>query len=122
QLIEASSPQEIVQAVVDYLIEDHIDQVFMALLNNSTWESPSATIVSASNWNRTEGIDMEGLVLSQTQFPLWRIISTPEFTHVADINTVDTLDETDLGGLEMLEMNSYAVLPLRVSNRAIGAI
>ena len=122
QLIEASSPQEIVQAVVDYLIEDHVDQVFMALLNNSTWESPSASIVIASNWNRTEGIDMEGLVLSPTQFPLWRIISTPEFTHVADINAVDTLDETDLGGLEMLEMRSYAVLPLRVSNRAIGAI
>ena len=122
-LIETDSPQEIIEVITNYLIEPHVNQVFMAMLNRSNWDSPSAAVEIVASWQSDAEIDLYGVVLSPDEFPAWSILATDTTLIINDIqDEAYQLDMMEQLSIESLGIRSLAVLPLRVPGRAIGSI
>ncbi len=112
-LADTTTPQEVLDVVVEKLIGVHITQVFIALLNNSAWDTPGATVDVVSNWQSSGGVDLEDISLSQEQFPAWRILATQSVMTIDDVQTETRLDEMERLGIESMDTRSLAIIPLR---------
>lgn len=121
-LADATTPRDIVDVVVNYLVAPHVHQVFIALLNTSSWETANATVQIVASWGEDEGVDLEGVTLSSEQFPAWRQISSPAVLTIDDIYSAGDLDPMEQVGIESLDTRSLVIVPLRVTKRAIGAV
>ena len=123
-LTDATTADEIVDVVVNYLIHPHVNQVFLALLNGPSWQSPSSTVQIAADWNEDEdsGLNLSGLVLTREQFPAWSQLSIEGVTAIDDIYEHPNLDELERTGIESLDIRSLVIIPLRVPKREIGSI
>ena len=121
-LSDATTPAEIIDVVVNFLIAPHINQVFIALLTSRDWDSPGATVQIVSSWNEEEGVELEGVALSADQFPAWKQLSSMVVTTIDDIYEDDELDDMQRIGIESLDARSLTIIPLRVPSREIGAV
>jgi GAF domain-containing protein/DNA-binding response OmpR family regulator len=121
-LFDASNAQQILSVVVDFLIQPHIDQVFIALLNGRDWNSPSAVVEIEANWSKAEALNLTGVSLSAEQFPAWMLLSTQSVMTITDVENDPSLSDMERVGIQSLDARSLAIIPLRVPNRSIGAI
>lgn len=121
-LFNASTPKQILDVVVDFLIQPHIDQVFIAVLNGRDWNISSATVDIDANWSQSDAVNLTGVSLSADQFPAWRLLSSPGILTISDTEAETSLSEIEQVGIQSLDTRSLAVIPLRVPNRAIGVI
>lgn len=123
-LLETSEPEQIIQVIATHLIESHINQVFIALLNTPSWEMSGAAVEVVASWQSHSDVDLLGVSLSPEQFPAWRQLSTDSSVLVIE-DIYDPrygLDPLEQTSIESLDTRSLVVLPLRVPSRAIGAI
>ena len=122
-LTDATTPSDIVDVVVNYLIGPHVNQVFVALLNSRSWDAPGATVEVDAGWQAEDGIDLQGVALSVDQFPAWEQLSSPEVLMISDIYDENSdLDMMQQASIESLDTRSLVVIPLSVANRAIGSV
>ncbi|MCU0513611.1 MAG: GAF domain-containing protein [Anaerolineae bacterium] len=122
-LIEVSEPAEIINVIVTYLIEPHINQVFIARLNTSSWDSPGAAAAIVATWQAEDVVDLSGVDLTPDQFPAWRQLTTDHLLIIDDIYDASSgLDPLEQTSIESLDTRSLVVIPLRVASRDIGAI
>ncbi|GAB5490464.1 MAG: hypothetical protein Phog2KO_06790 [Phototrophicaceae bacterium] len=122
-LIEADTPDEIIDVITMYLIESHVTQVFIAMLNTPSWDDPSAVVRVVSNWHTENQIELLGLELSAEDFPAWPLLSAETVTMINDIYADEyALDDFTRLSIESLGMSSFVILPIRVQEREIGAI
>jgi GAF domain-containing protein/CheY-like chemotaxis protein len=123
-LANATTPQEILDAVVNQMIQPHITHVFLALLGSNDWHSKSALVNVVANWQPEGmvGVNLQGVTLTADQFPAWNPLATPTILAIDDVVQDETLDPMERVGIESLDARSLAVIPLRATNRPIGAI
>lgn len=122
-LTNATSYEDILNAVIDYLIHPHTTQVFIAQLVTPAWDSPDASAQIVASWNSDENtIDLKGIELDEEQFLAWRQLSARQIVAVADIEVDERLTDLERAGIGSLGLRSFMVLPLRVVDRDIGAI
>ncbi|MBC8100628.1 MAG: GAF domain-containing protein, partial [Armatimonadetes bacterium] len=121
-LFNAATPQEILDVVINFLIEPHVDQAFVAMLNGREWMVASAEVMLEATWNPAGTIDLQRVVLSALQFPAWKQLATPTLLTIDDIENDDSMDEMQRLGLQSLDARSVLIVPLRVPNRSIGAL
>jgi GAF domain-containing protein/DNA-binding response OmpR family regulator len=121
-LFEATTPAEILNVVVDFLIQPHIDQVFIAILNDREWDSEYAVVEIMANWTQDNTINLEGVMLTRQQFPGWRFLSSPNVSTIGDVENDPTITDVERLGIQSLGTGSVVIIPLRVPNRSIGAL
>jgi GAF domain-containing protein/DNA-binding response OmpR family regulator len=123
-LSDASTPRDIVNAIVDHMTDRPIDQVLFLRLSTEDWFDPSATAQVVSAWYPSEpvGGGLEGELLTVEQFPAWRILASPSVVMIDDVAEDSALDPMERLGIESLDIRALAVLPLRVTGRDLGAI
>lgn len=120
-LTQATSSDEVLQVVVNYLIDSHVDHVFIALLNRPSWDDPAAAADVVASWNTGDGIDLLNVSLTPDQFPAWNQLAAKTVEPIDNIHT-SNLNEAERAGLESLNAQSLVIIPLRIASRAIGAI
>ncbi|MCA0458070.1 MAG: GAF domain-containing protein [Chloroflexi bacterium] len=120
-LANATSPQQIVDAVINKLRVPNANQIFMAL---PATETNSNDLVVVSNWQADSqmGINLLGVTLNPDQFPAWRQVSTPTLLTIDDVSLEEDLSELERMGLESTDARSLAVIPLKSANRSLGVI
>ncbi len=120
---DASTPESILQIVVDYLIVPETSQVFITQLLSPSWDAPGAVARVVATWYPPgeDAVDLAGISLTSDQYPAWRLLASPLRT-INDVETDDTIDDLERIGLQSLDLRSLAVLPLRVGARNIGCI
>jgi signal transduction histidine kinase/DNA-binding response OmpR family regulator len=121
-LSDAMTPPDILDVVVNYLILPQVNQTFIALLTSDRWDVEGASVNIAASWNQDEAMDLLGVTLTSEQFPAWRQLSSPTVVTINDVQTDENLDPIEQIGIESLESRSVTVIPLRTSNRIIGAV
>lgn len=122
-LTDATTPSEIIDVVINYLIGPHVNQVFVAVLNRRSWDLPGATVEIEAGWQSDGGVNLEGVTLSADQFPAWEQLSHPGILMINDIYDEELdLDIMQRTSIESLDTRSLVIIPLRVYNRAIGSI
>ncbi len=121
-LSDATTPVEIIDVVVNYLIPPHVNQVFIAVLNSASLDLPNATVQIVSSWNEEGGVDLEGVILSADQFPAWQQLASPVMFTIDDIYEDEELDDIQRSIIESLDARSLIIIPLRVPNREIGVV
>jgi GAF domain-containing protein/CheY-like chemotaxis protein/HAMP domain-containing protein len=123
-LSNASTPDDIVQAVVHQMRPPFITQVFMALPTNFNADGSVETMQVVAHWQQDEStsINLMGVTLNEEQFPAWRQVSSPEMVIINDVQEEPNLTEMERLGLMSIDAHSLAVLPLRAGNRRIGVI
>lgn len=122
-LIEVDDPDDIVQVIVDYLIEPHINQVFILILSTQSWASSGAVVNVVSSWQSEDSVDLRGVTLNAEQFPAWSLLATETVLTINDIfDPQYGLNPLEQNSIESLDTRSVAIIPLRVANRALGAI
>ncbi|MGB1285709.1 MAG: GAF domain-containing protein, partial [Aggregatilineales bacterium] len=122
-LIEVSTPEEIMEAITTHLIEPHVNQVYIMMLNTTSWDHPAASVEIVSSWQQDSDIDLLDVTLTPEQFPAWTQLSSSEVLTIHDIYDSDPeIDLLEQTSIESLDTRSLVVIPLRVASRAIGAI
>lgn len=121
-LIEASSPQDIVDVIVNYLIEPHVTNVFVGLLNRPRWDNEGAELEVAAHWNSDfSGLNLSGMKFIKSEFPAWDLIKTENIFAIENIETAG-LSEDEYTSFLSFDAQSLVLIPLRVASRAIGVI
>jgi GAF domain-containing protein/CheY-like chemotaxis protein len=122
-LIEVTEPTQIIQVIVDYLIEPHINQVFILMLNTHSWGTPGAAVDIITSWQSSGSVDLKGVSLTSDQFPAWNLLANETVMTINDIYDPQyKLDMMEQLSIESLDTRSLALIPLRVANRSIGTI
>ena len=123
-LTDASGYKDILDAAVNHLVqENEFSSVFMVLLAGRSWDHPQATADVVVGWTQNdEHINLEGITLDAQQFPAWPLLSSTQLVAIEDVYTAQNLDEMQRIGISSMDMRSVVIMPLRVSNRVIGAI
>ncbi len=121
-LANATTPVDVMDVVVKWLAGPHVNQVFVALLGNRHWDDPNAAVEVVSSWQRDVGIDLQGVSLTAEQFPAWTLLASSDVVTVDDVTDTSYITEMEQMGIESLDTRSLAIIPLRVSSRAIGTV
>jgi GAF domain-containing protein/response regulator RpfG family c-di-GMP phosphodiesterase len=122
-LAEGSTQQDILRTVIDHLLHDDVTQVFIIMLASTRWDEPGALASVVASWTRDNaGIDLQGVTLSADQFPAWNLLSASELKVIENLDEYTDLDDLERMGVESLGAQSLVIMPLRASNRPIGAI
>lgn len=122
-LTEAENVQQIVDVVVNYLIEPHVTQVFIALLSHTGWHDSNATLEIAASWSADHEIELMGVSLTPEQFPAWDLLATDSVITINDIYDESLeLDMLQRASIESLDARSVVLMPLRMGRRGLGAI
>jgi GAF domain-containing protein/CheY-like chemotaxis protein len=121
-LADASEVDDILEVIVEYLIAPHINHVFIALLESRNWDVPGAMVQVVASWSQGEIVNLQGISLSQDQFPAWSLLAEDNVRTIDDINTEEDLTDIARIGVQSLDAQSLIVVPLRVPKRIIGAI
>ncbi len=124
-LANSQSPEDILNAVTENLIEEHVETVLVAVLYGESWEDPNAFVNIEATWRRRqiEGVlDLQGINLTAAQFPAWEQLGNPSVLIINDALEDETLSETQRMALESLDARSLVIIPLRIAGRSIGSI
>ncbi|MBZ0286380.1 MAG: GAF domain-containing protein, partial [Anaerolineae bacterium] len=121
-LANASTPEDIVSAVVNQMRQPHITQAFMAVPVVERDGQIEAMQVVA-NWQKDDNsINLLGVTLTADQFPAWRQVASNTILTIDDIDEDTTLTDMERLGLMSTDTKALAVLPLRAGQRRIGVI
>jgi GAF domain-containing protein/anti-sigma regulatory factor (Ser/Thr protein kinase) len=118
----AEDKEGILQAIIDYAADPAVDKALLCLLLTEDWYSPNALMEVVVSWVRGDSVDLTGMRFTSEQFPSWEQIATTEILWVDDVMTTPTLDDTARMGYRALDVGSFAIVPLIMSNKPIGAI
>jgi GAF domain-containing protein/DNA-binding response OmpR family regulator len=124
-LSDAITPQDIIEAAVNHLIDDDVSLIFMAQLRGSLeWESPDAYIEVVALWQATGELDaaLRGVKFNAEQFPAWRPLSTTDILMFDSLDDDARLDPVERLTLESLAIKSAVLIPLRSGRRSSGVI
>ncbi|HRL10917.1 MAG TPA: GAF domain-containing protein, partial [Aggregatilineales bacterium] len=121
-LTEADDPGDILNTVVDYIIEPHVDLVFIALLKTASWDASGASAEVTAAWSRDDLLDISGLTLSAERFAPWPLLATASVLHIDDVETDPRIDEAIRAEFDAYATRSVMLVPLRVPNRMIGVL
>lgn len=121
-LSDATTEQDILEIVVNYLVLPHIDQVLMIRLNSDDWSTPGANADIMAVWNASGQSALQGVALTEDQFAAWEQISTNTVHAISDIHTDQSLNPAQRAAVEGFGARSLVIIPLRVPQRVIGAI
>ena len=123
-LNDASTPEQILDVIVNHLTARPVTQIFMALLSTENWDNPRAMANVVATWQREgeSGIDLEGINLVAEQYPAWRLLASSQVLAIDNVSESEELDLMERIGVESLELSSLSILPLRVAGRSIGAV
>ena len=123
-LADANNNDDVLNAVVTHLINEDIDQVFIALLSGVTnWEAAGASATVEAGWVANDNVvDLQGVSLSPEQFPAWDLLAAHETQIINDVSLAEDLDEMQRMGIESLGAQSVVIMPLRTANRILGVL
>ncbi len=122
-LSDASTPRDILRAIVDHMTNRPIDQVLFLRLSTENWLDDSAAAQVVALWQPSETTSsLEGAILTPDQFPAWRILASPSVLMIDNVSQEKSLDPIERIGIENLDIGALAVLPLRATGRDLGAI
>ncbi|NWF67920.1 MAG: GAF domain-containing protein [Chloroflexi bacterium] len=121
---EVTTAQDILDIVIENLLADHIDQVFVAMLEGAdNWDASNARVEIMASWQASSsGVDLTGISLSAGEFPAWSLLGSSSICTIDDTENHPDLTPMERASIESLSTRSVAILPLRVPKRAIGAI
>jgi K+-sensing histidine kinase KdpD len=94
-LSDATTPQQVLDVVANYLIAPHVNQAFIALLDRPSWDHPGASVRITASWNAGEGIDLQGITLNKDQFPAWTLLAAKTARTIDDIYNDPELSEDE---------------------------
>ncbi len=122
-LSQITQAEEVIDVVVDYVIEPHINQVFVATLNTLSWDSPNALARIVSSWQGEDALDLQGLTFSADDFPAWKLMAERNIIAIGDIyDDTLNLDPAVLESIAGLDARSLAIIPLRIASQDIGVV
>ena len=121
-LADARTPADVLELVKTHLSGGRLDQAFIALLNRGDWAHPEVTATIVASWNADPDVTLEGVVLSPEQFPAWALLASSDVLVSPDVQSDPRIGPVEALGLESLELRAAAVLPLRNTGRAMGAL
>ena len=121
-LTNATTPAEVMVAVLEHLHHPGVNQVFMAQLSTPAWETPGAMATIAAGDFGPDVADLTDIVLTPEEFPAWKVLAMPETLVVDDITAEPLFDDMAQIGLQSLGIAALVLMPLRVPGRALGAI
>lgn len=121
-LANASTPEDIVSAVVNQMRQPHITQAFMAVpVVERNGQIEAMQVVA--NWQKDENsINLMGVTLTADQFPAWRQVASANILTIDNVDEDTNLTEMEQLGLMSTDTKALAVLPLRAGTRRIGVI
>ncbi|MFZ4826407.1 MAG: GAF domain-containing protein [Phototrophicaceae bacterium] len=119
---QSSNVDEILEVIVERIIPPSMNQVFIALLDGTTWQGNRVSVHIQSSWQRNSGLELEGISLTSEQFPAWRQLSSRSVLTIDDIWTDPNLTDLERLGIESLDTRALAILPMYTTTRAIGSI
>ncbi len=123
-LADAKTPEDIVNAVVNHMLQPHITQVFMAVPTQETFDGSVEMMQVVASWQSpaASSIDLLGVSLAPDQFPAWNQVASPQLMMIDDALTDERLSDMERLGLDSTDTRSLAVLPLRANERQVGTI
>jgi GAF domain-containing protein/DNA-binding response OmpR family regulator len=117
----ASAPMEVEGMLVDYVAHSGLD-VARVLLYEFTDDDPTH-IVMSSGWTIDERpVHPPGTRLAATEFALSQFIRASEVFTVENIHSHPELDQATRMIIEVLRLQSFAIVPLTVGRREIGGL
>lgn len=123
-LNDAVTEQDILNVVINHLLDRPVSRVLM-LSHSGQTDNPSANVLYVTaSWNSLgmEGLDLQGVSLSDDQFPAWRVLASSDLTLVDDVVSDPRLNDLERLSLTSLELRSLSILPLRAGERVFGSI
>lgn len=126
-LSNATNAEDVLNALVNTLLSEDLTHAFVAQLNGASWDDPNAAITIAAEWTRDEMPFMRGMTFRREDFPAWDALRMPEVFSINDIESAAARDLLAQFGFSpeigiALNARSFAVIPLRVASRVLGAI
>ncbi len=126
-LSNATSAPEVLDALVNTILNEEYSHAFVAQLNGARWDSTGALVTITAEWLRESENVLLGSIFSAEEFPIWAALRVPEVITVEDTENPEVsttlrrynVDPT-LGST--INARAFAVIPLRVAARQIGAI
>lgn len=121
-IANAEVREDVLQAMIDYAASANVDKVMLITLISEDWYSPNALVEVTTTWGKGDFLDLRGLRFTPVQLPIWDRLSSEEITWSDNIDEDDSIDEFTKLGFRTLDISSFVVVPLRTTNRAVGAI
>ena len=121
-LSDATTPADVLDVVVSYLIQPHVDQAFIGLLEGVSWDDPASTARIATSWSADGDNSLRGMLLNREVFPAWDRLATPRPLLLDDIQEAPQLDKAEISAFSEMDVRSLVIIPLRVPARSIGFI
>lgn len=126
-LSNATSASDILDALVTTILSEHYSHAFVAQLNGARWDGAGALVTITAEWMRDGDNVLLNSIFSADEFPVWAALRVPEVISVADTedpetNTVLRRYNVDPAIGLTINARAFAVIPLRVAARQIGAI
>jgi GAF domain-containing protein/HAMP domain-containing protein len=127
-IANAASPQDEVQAIVDFATPPFIRSVATLRLVDGNWDDRNSAVEVIAFWRRDQDeYDLTGVRFTSEQFPIWDIVKRPEPTWIEDIYAPHAyMDEftLDTESVElMFGARALVAFPLFGANRApLGAL
>ncbi len=121
-LTNATNEHDILGTIIDFIVQTHVDQVFIGLLRTRRWDHPQATLDITASWSKNDSMNLEGVSLSAEEFPAWERFASDSVFALDDVESTSNISDMERIGLQSLDARSVVVIPLRVPNRAIGIV
>ena len=121
-LSDATSPADVLDVVVGYLIQPHVDRALIGLLQGGSWDDPAASVEIVASWSEDGDTGLNGLVLNREVFPAWDRLASTRPLLLDDIQNAPDLEKAEAAALNELDARALAIIPLRVPARSIGFI
>ncbi|MBI5667326.1 MAG: GAF domain-containing protein [Chloroflexi bacterium] len=123
-LANAASSEDVLHAIVQNMNRPYITQAFMAVPPPYEQNDIPEKMQVVAYWQRDDvmGMNLQGITLSQEQFPAWRLITSPSMLIADDVLADVSLTEMEQVGLESMDIRALVALPLRAGSQLIGAI
>ncbi|MBZ0275913.1 MAG: GAF domain-containing protein, partial [Anaerolineae bacterium] len=123
-LARATTPQDVVNAVVNYMHRDHIHRILMMEVVSSDINEQVGSVRVAVNWQQDgiAEINMLDVSLSPEQFPNWRHVAASSIVTIDDVSQALDLNDIERASFLSLDIASLAVLPLYGAQQPLGVL
>ncbi len=119
----ATTPEEQINAIVDYAVQPIVSLALMIRLLGDSWDAPDASLRVIAEWSSAETISgLEGVRFTPDQFPGWADLSAGQVLWAEDLDDPDKAIVADPNFYFTFGLKSVLVLPLISSGRPVGAL